>query len=254
MDCHLEHTASIVNALVDTLDEEDKKQDVLSSWKGFVVEVISHSISCLPMFSRFLKQKKQFPELTPMSVGSDYAGIASGRVLNAKHATFARSSQSVWNRVAMAANSSAPSKPKSQERFPALGGSSLSTHSVGKRRTPWSNSSPPLPPTYRPPQSFSVPQSGPAQSKTPPGLSRAQFPDLPPSSTARTKVPVSGNVSLMNILGNSGPPSTNVWGSSPPASTPPFEPALRTQPADESKNKRKGKQKQTLFTLGSIPT
>lgn len=40
MDSHLEHTASIVNALVDTLDEEEKKQDVLSSWKGFVVEVI----------------------------------------------------------------------------------------------------------------------------------------------------------------------------------------------------------------------
>ena len=40
MDCHLEHTASIVNALVDTLDEEEKKQDVLSSWKGFVIEVI----------------------------------------------------------------------------------------------------------------------------------------------------------------------------------------------------------------------
>lgn len=39
MDRHLEHTESIVNALVDTLDEEEKKQDILSSWKGFVIEV-----------------------------------------------------------------------------------------------------------------------------------------------------------------------------------------------------------------------
>jgi hypothetical protein len=149
MDCHLEHTASIVNALVDTLDEEEKKQEVLSSWKGFVVEVILRS-NCFPsMHSILLQQKRQIPELTPTSMGSDYAGIASGRVLNAKHATSARSSQSVWNRVAMAASSSALPPPRPQNRFPPLGGSSLTARPVGQRSTPWSNSSTP-PPTLRP--------------------------------------------------------------------------------------------------------
>lgn len=39
LDCHLDHTASIVNAFVDLLEEEDKKTDLLGSWKGFELEV-----------------------------------------------------------------------------------------------------------------------------------------------------------------------------------------------------------------------
>lgn len=39
MDQKLEHTASIVNAFVDLVDEEDKKQDILTSWKTFEIEV-----------------------------------------------------------------------------------------------------------------------------------------------------------------------------------------------------------------------
>lgn len=39
LDSNLEHTASLVNAFVDLLDEEEKKQDLLSSWKGFEIEV-----------------------------------------------------------------------------------------------------------------------------------------------------------------------------------------------------------------------
>ncbi len=39
MDRNLEHTASIINAFVDFLDEEERKLSILSSWKGFVVEV-----------------------------------------------------------------------------------------------------------------------------------------------------------------------------------------------------------------------
>jgi len=39
LDQNLDHTASIVNGLVDILDQEDKKQDLLASWKGFVIEV-----------------------------------------------------------------------------------------------------------------------------------------------------------------------------------------------------------------------
>ncbi len=41
LDCHLEHTASIINAFVDLLEEDEKKQDILRSWKGFEIEVIN---------------------------------------------------------------------------------------------------------------------------------------------------------------------------------------------------------------------
>ena len=40
MDRNLEHTASLVNAFIDLLEEEEKKQDLLASWKGFAIEVI----------------------------------------------------------------------------------------------------------------------------------------------------------------------------------------------------------------------
>lgn len=39
LDQNLEHTASIVNAFVDLIEQEDKKTDLLSSWKGFAIEV-----------------------------------------------------------------------------------------------------------------------------------------------------------------------------------------------------------------------
>lgn len=39
LDSNLEHTASIINAFVDLLEEEEKKQDLLASWKGFAIEV-----------------------------------------------------------------------------------------------------------------------------------------------------------------------------------------------------------------------
>lgn len=38
-DQKLEETASIINAAVDFLEEEDKKRDLLSSWNNFKIEV-----------------------------------------------------------------------------------------------------------------------------------------------------------------------------------------------------------------------
>jgi len=40
LDRNLDYTASIVNMFIDLLEDEEKKQDLLSSWKGFAVEVI----------------------------------------------------------------------------------------------------------------------------------------------------------------------------------------------------------------------
>lgn len=39
LDQKLEGTASIINAFVDLLEEEDKKQDLLASWRAFDIEV-----------------------------------------------------------------------------------------------------------------------------------------------------------------------------------------------------------------------
>ncbi|PPR02196.1 hypothetical protein CVT24_011423 [Panaeolus cyanescens] len=255
MDRHLEHTASIVNAFVDLLDEEDKKQDLLSSWKGFAIE-----------------QRRQFPELTPNAVGSEYSGIASGRVLNAKHATAARSSgsQQVWNRVALVASSSsrAPQPALAQTRtqakptpqFPSLSStvsqasSSTAPYRQGQPKTAWSSSAA-AQPGFRPAiQPTSVQNNRPPKQPAP-QLSKALFPDLPSSSSSRSKPQVSGNVSLRNILGTSNAPSASAWGASGDSGGQASEEVAESEStqAGGAGKKKKGKQKQTLFTLGSFP-
>lgn len=39
LDHDLDGTAGIINAVVDLLEEEEKKRDLLSAWNGFKVEV-----------------------------------------------------------------------------------------------------------------------------------------------------------------------------------------------------------------------
>ena len=39
LDRNLEYTASLVNAFIDLLDDEEKKHDLLASWNGFAIEV-----------------------------------------------------------------------------------------------------------------------------------------------------------------------------------------------------------------------
>ncbi|KAG5652131.1 hypothetical protein H0H81_006207 [Sphagnurus paluster] len=280
LDQNLEHTASIVNAFVDLLDQEDKKQELLSSWKGFVVE-----------------QRQQFPDLVPTAVASGsapYAAITTGRVLNAKNGTATRSSQrssrQVWDRVAQAAGSSLPTNqghaPRPVDRFPSLpsssgtGPSHTPAHRHGQRSTPWSASSSA---GFRPPAAMPTPiqatsthltivpkpqSSKPSSGRStpqqpPPKLSNALFPELPTSGSNRPKASVSGNVSLRNILGNPTQPSVAAWSATGPA---PTEQARETATADGNGaatgapaasgrgKKGKGKQKQTLFTLGSFPT
>ena len=45
LDCDFENTASIVNLLVDIIDDEDKKSSLLSSWNGFKIEACSLGLS-----------------------------------------------------------------------------------------------------------------------------------------------------------------------------------------------------------------
>ncbi|KAF8891405.1 hypothetical protein BD779DRAFT_1610673 [Infundibulicybe gibba] len=249
---NLEHTASIINAFVDLLEEEEKKQDLLGSWRGFAVE-----------------QRRQFPDLVPTAVGSEYAGIAAGRVLNAKHATATRSSQrssrQVWDRVAQAAGSSSSlvnatpahdppivSPLFTQPRLPQLPPQRSGNHHAVRPGQPPEPQGSALPPKPR--------RRHPSSDHSPPKLSNALFPELPTSNSARTKAPVSGNVSLRNIIGTTAPPAV-AWTSGPsaptlqPSSTPPAEEGDETTSGvTTGRKKGKGKQKQTLFTLGTFPT
>ncbi|PBK93301.1 hypothetical protein ARMGADRAFT_929972 [Armillaria gallica] len=245
LDCHLEHTASIINAFVDLLEEDEKKQDILRSWKGFEIE-----------------QRRQFPDLVPSSVGNEYAGITSGRVLNAKHSTGSRSSQQssrqVLDRVARAASSES-AVPTAVVKFPPLSSQTASSSSPAFRqpqhKTPWSAGGAT---TSRGPTLISGPLPGSstkvtnAPRPTPPKLNEATFPELP-SAAPRAKPPVGGNTSLRNILGTSTPPPQTVWSATSSSSASPAPDIAPEESAPKGK-KNKGKQKQTLFTLGTFPT
>jgi hypothetical protein len=247
LDQNLDDTASIINTLVDLLDDEDKKIDLLSSWNGFRIE-----------------QRRHFPDLVPTSVGSGYAGIAGGRILNVKHSTASRSSQQssrqLLDRVAQAAGSSTASlsapvqASRPPERFPTLP-HALPPFRQAQRKTPWSASASS---GVRAPISVPGPGATESRKKSPTPLSRAQFPELPASSSARPKATVGGNQSLKNILRDTTP-ATSAWsgGTSGSAAKAFEEEEGDGANATESafgKSKKKGKQKQTLFTLGSFPT
>ena len=216
------------------------------------------------------QQRTQFPELIPTSIGTEYAGIAGGRVLNAKHQT-ARTSRprgQVLDRVAAAASNSPRPKQRSQvaNHFPALASTSQSppkpkptptpSRPQQKSTTPWINSgqgpSSSFPAQVQ--QPASVVQPRPKKTPAPPPLSKSVFPELP--TVAPNKPPkafISGNKSLKNILGDNIP-AQPAWGQGP--STQPSSPPPDPDPeATTTKGRKgKGKQKQTLFKLGSFPS
>jgi hypothetical protein len=208
--------------------------------------------------------------VVPTSLGSGYAAIASSRVLNAKNSTAARSK--VLSRVATAAGSSSSNSllHTRPQRFPPLGVPSTSRsvaegrpfQQPGSQNTPWSNSSSATRlRTSTPPTEISQLN----QRRPSPKLPTTLFPELPSSSNARAKLQVSGNVSLKNILGSSSTPPGTSWGAnglstaSIATQTVP-EAVVQNRPdksdgrASAKSKKGRGKQKQTLFTLGSFPT
>ncbi|KDQ50095.1 hypothetical protein JAAARDRAFT_142501 [Jaapia argillacea MUCL 33604] len=270
LDRDLDNTASIVTAIVDLLlDEEEKKKDLLASWNGFKIE-----------------QRRNFPDLVPQGFGNEYAGIAAGRVLNAKHSTAtrssSRSSRQVWDRVAAAASASSsssgpPPAPPPPSRFPPLNPAGptpvpVPAYRQPQRNTPWASTvaATSSANTFRPmvqQPSRSKPSGGPARAPT---LSQSAFPELPSASSGRAKPAVGGNQSLRKILGDPDPPAS-VWGGGDGTGTAKGGPVATNGGSqgdgsgnveDEEvrnemgsgKKKGKGKQKQTLFKLGSFPT
>lgn len=236
-----------------------------------------------------VQQRNQFPELVPTATGSEWSGVTSGRVLNAKNSTVARShtqsSRQLLDRVARAAASTSaqagPSRASAVNSFPPLqsgaaSGSSATPFRQQQRVTPWASGGAASAPAPAPAPVVRVPTSVPgpgAKSKGgPAAFSKSAFPELPSGSQQRVpKGAVGGNQSLRKILGGSAPDQPawqsggkgNGSGGDSGTSTP-GEPSA---PADGEANgaggqgqgaggkkKGKGKQKQTLFTLGSFPS
>ena len=214
------------------------------------------------------QQRGQFPELVPTSIGTEYAGIAGGRVLNAKHQTSrtSRSKRQVLDRVAAAASSSSWSQPGPTNHFPTLASTSQPpaepspgpSRSQQKQTKPWTSngqgSSSGFRPQVQQPVSINKPQ--PKRTVALPSLSKSAFPELPAVVSKRPpKEFISGNKSLKNILGDTLP-AQPAWGqgssSSIQPSSPPPDP--EPEPTTTKGRKGKGKQKQTLFTLGTFPT
>ena len=267
LDQDLDATASVVNLIVDFLEDEEKKTALLSAWNGFKIE-----------------RRREFPDLMPTSVGTDYAGIADGRTLNAataRRAAGPRQAQwAVWDRVAQAAERGAS--------FPAL--RTQGTQGVAPSRT---QHAPPGPtPNFRKQSgrntAWSASAAGvsnstgggvnnngnatsassqggrpPAAPPPPaPALTDSAFPTLPGSVTPRARPIVSArNSQLHHILG-SAPPTTSAWA---PGRATPDEVvggregevvSVTTEAAASPGGKKKGKQKQKqrLFMLGSYPS
>ena len=234
------------------------------------------------------QQRSQFPELVPTAVGSEWAGVTSGRVLNAKHSTATRSSaqssRQLWDRVARAAGSTASVQPSSSSAprppgaapataaFPPLQSSGAGPSSgaappfrqQAQRLTPWAAASaaasPGPPPAARAPASVPGPGArGGGRPAPAPALSKSAFPELPTAGGPRVpRAAVGGNQSLRNILGESAPaqPAWQNGGDAKDAGgsgTPANGRGDGESASGGGKKKGKGKQKQTLFTLGSFP-
>ncbi|RXK42341.1 hypothetical protein M231_00331 [Tremella mesenterica] len=187
------------------------------------------------------RQRELFPSLSnpPTGLGTNYAGITSGKILQAKrttHMSNSSSSRNVWDRVEAAASSSATplSRPPptnartvpgttafNTASFPSLNtivssskGPSISTHS-----TPWasggagSSSKTPsaLVGTVRP-----SPSKPSIQPKPAPKLQQSAFPSLPSREKEDRKAlfskPTPKQESLRRIVGSSPAPVTNGWG------------------------------------------
>ncbi|KZS99117.1 hypothetical protein SISNIDRAFT_447961 [Sistotremastrum niveocremeum HHB9708] len=244
----LDPTASLVNSLVDLLDDEEKGQNLLSAWNGFKIE-----------------QQQQFPDLSPVVAGSEYVGIASGRALNVKKSVSTNASSTagrrVLDRVARAATSGSatPGLPRQIDRFPPLQSRpETAPYRQGQRVTPWASSSQTsvnAPATGPSLQSSSVPRpNGNAPNRPkPPQLSAALFPSLP--SQSQSTAVLARNLVNRNKT-NDSPQTNSAWG---PASAAGGGDEVNVGTTEGSENaprgkKKKGKEKQTLFTLGSFPT
>jgi E3 ubiquitin-protein ligase ZNF598 len=269
LNCDLDATASIVNLIVDFLEEEEKKTDLLGAWNGFKIE-----------------RRRELPDFMPTSIGTDYAGIADGRTLNAataRRAAPGQAQRAVWDRVAQAAERGASFPPL---RTPPQQPQQLQSQTTAQPRLPQPPSTGPTP-NFRKNSgrntAWSASAAGvsangggggsadgssnsnvstsqslrpPAPSPPAPALTNAAFPTLPGSAAPRARPVVSARTSQLHHVMGSAPPATSAWAPGRAAqddaggSREAEEGAAPAEVAAGGKKKGKAKQKkQTLFVL-----
>lgn len=224
-------------------------------------------------------------------MGSNWAGITSGKILNAKRVTQttgrAGSSRSVWDRVEAAAASQPANRPAATagtngRYVPGAGGVAASTSSFPSlatgltknastpHSTPWAGggagSSNKAPSALAGPQIRSVnfPTASASKSKPP---SQAAFPSLPASNGKMTAAerqslfnkPNTREESIRRITGQgTAPPApTNGWGGGVTNGVQAMSlgetEVEEAPPTSGGGAKKKGKGKQLLFTVSARP-
>jgi E3 ubiquitin-protein ligase ZNF598 len=274
LDCNLDATASIINLVVDFLEEEEKKTDLLNAWNSFKNE----------------RRRDLPPDLItlPTTTGTDYARIANGRAVSAASAHRAapprQTQRAVWDRVAQAAERGATfpplrAPPRQQQQQPRSHsatplqvpqspntGPTPGVRKRGVRKTAWSasatsvggggsNSSDNTNAVSKTSQGGKPPPAPPPPA---PSLTNAAFPILPSSVAPRAPPVVSARTGqLQHILG-SMPPATSAWAPGRAAQDEAVgegevEAAVPEEAVAGGKKRGKQKQKQTLLVFGSYP-
>lgn len=249
--------------LFDSQGDKEKQQAVLAAVNTFRIQ-----------------QEEQFPALggAPTGVGTNWAGVSSGRILSAKRATHtgrgSSNSRAVWDRVEAAAaqpratagangrhvpGATGPSR-LAPGNFPSLAGGSLrpSTHS-----TPWASggagSSSKTPSALAGPQIRSV--NFPTGGSKKPVVNKAAFPSLPSAGKSRAEEraalftkPTARDESIARIRGTALtlPPAAR-WGSSGDAADGVAAMSMDDAEVPKPQSKKKGKGKQLLFSVSTRP-
>lgn len=243
-DQDFENTGKFLSSLVDLLDNEEKKEDLLSAWNAYKIEHQPQESFPLPFGTT---------GHTPSWGATAGGGTSSGRALQVKRSQANSGKRKVWDRVEQAAtSSSAASLPGSRGTRPMPTFPALPSSSTGRmppsNTTPWSRSAALAASSSQTPTSR--PSSGPTARGRP---ADSAFPSLPPSNVARPpREFVSGQSSLRTILGPSST-SANAWSATSEEQNTTTETSGETEQAETERLARKKKApKQTLFTLGSL--
>lgn len=235
LDRDMDATSGVVREIAGLLElekETEKNKSVLEALNGLRVE-----------------QREQFPALhTPSGYGTEWSGIASGKILNAKRTTHTAgrsgTSRAVWDRVEAAASESqglssragpratvgvngrfvpGASGAASASSFPSLGSGSIAGPSAksAQHSTPWASggagSSSKAPSALAGPIIRSVNYPSAPNASKPRPLNTSAFPSLPTSSgntvtAAERKAlfnkPNPREESIRRITGMKSPPPT----------------------------------------------
>ncbi|KAG8911763.1 hypothetical protein FRC01_005536, partial [Tulasnella sp. 417] len=256
---NMDKMSQVIERLVPIFDGE-KRSELLDAWGGMKAQ-----------------QDRRLPGTRATQPGQmDFAGVSSGRVINAKQQT--GRSRGGRDRIEQAATSStvplsagqlaqrrlvpgALPPEQANPSFPALAGASSRPAPAGGMWGPIAQPVARPAPVIRS-EHVGGKKSGGRKNNGPPApnLSQSAFPSLP---TVKDDLPrdfIGGANAGYKPFGTTPPPSTSAWGGGSKPNPSRSNTANtggnsnRSQQQPSGGKDKKGKGKQTLFTLGSLPT